>query len=255
MATGPRYVIPGSERAPLPGAKAVGDVLPSERIEVSVRLRAPAASRGLGDGGALDDRLPAQRQYLSREEYASGHGADAADVGKVAAFAAAHQLVVVESAPARRTVVLSGTAAAMSAAFAVTLHQFEHDGGTYRGRTGPISVPADLAGIVEGVFGLDNRPQATSHLRSPRHTGRGRRPCRRGRVVHAAAAGRAVPVPGRPRRQRAVHRHHRAGRRLQAGGPQDLLRQPEARRSQWSRRSASTARPITRPTPTAPTAR
>jgi kumamolisin len=165
MATAPRYVIPGSERAPVPGAKALGDVLPSERIEVSVRLRAPPASRGLGDGGALDDRLPAQRQYLSRDEYASGHGADAADVEKVAAFAAAHQLVVVERAPARRTVVLSGTSAAMSAAFAVTLHQFEHDGGTYRGRTGPISVPADLAGIVEGVFGLDNRPQATPHLR------------------------------------------------------------------------------------------
>jgi len=60
--------------------------------------------------------------------------------------------------------VLSGDAQSMSAAFGVTLKQFEHDGGTYRGRTGSISVPADLAGIVEGVFGLDNRPQAEPHF-------------------------------------------------------------------------------------------
>jgi kumamolisin len=165
MPTGPRYIIPGSERFPMPGAKALGAVLPSERIEVSVRLRAPAGVHGLADGGVFDDRLPAQRQYLSREEYASRHGADSQDVDKVTAFAKAHQLVVVEAAPARRTVVLSGTAAAMSAAFDVTLQQFEHEGGTYRGRTGSISVPAELAGVIEGVFGLDNRPQATSHLR------------------------------------------------------------------------------------------
>jgi kumamolisin len=165
MSTSSRYTIPGSERSAMPGAKAVGDVLPTERIEVSVRLRAPAGARSLADGGALDDKLPGQRQYLSREEYASGHAADPQDVEKVAAFAKEHQLVVVASEPARRTVVLSGTASAMSAAFGVTLQQFEHDGGTYRGRTGSISVPSALGNIVEGVFGLDNRPQATSHLR------------------------------------------------------------------------------------------
>jgi kumamolisin len=147
------------------GATALGDVLPSERIEVTVRLRAPAGARSLADGGVLDDKLPGQRQYLSREEFASRHGADPQDVEKVAAFAKEHQLVVVATEPARRTVVLSGTASAMSAAFGVTLHQFEHDGGTYRGRTGSISVPAALGNIVEGVFGLDNRPQASSHLR------------------------------------------------------------------------------------------
>ena len=165
MPTSSRYTVPGSERTAMPGAKAVGDVLPSERIEVSVRLRAPAGARSLADGGALDDKLPAQREYLSREEYATRHGADPQDVEKVASFAKAHQLVVVAAEPARRTVVLSGTASAMSAAFGVTLHQFEHEGGTYRGRTGSISVPSDLGSVVEGVFGLDNRPQATSHLR------------------------------------------------------------------------------------------
>jgi kumamolisin len=37
--------------------------------------------------------------------------------------------------------------------------QSHEDGTTFRGRSGPIKVPAHLADIVEGVFGLDNRPQ------------------------------------------------------------------------------------------------
>ena len=159
-----RHIIPGSERTIMPGANAVGVVAPDERFEVTVRLRPKASSRSLTDGGAHEDRHPAQRQYLSREEYAAGHGADSQDIAKVAEFATAHQLVVVESNAARRSVVLSGTATTLGAAFGATLQQFEHESGTYRGRTGSISVPANLADVVEGVFGLDDRPQASPHF-------------------------------------------------------------------------------------------
>jgi kumamolisin len=159
-----RYTIPGSERRAMPGARATGPVLPEERIEVSVRVRPRPGQRDLEAGGALADQPPAERQYLSRDEFASRHGATAADIAKVKAFAKAHQLAVVEASAPRRTVVLAGSAAAMGKAFGVTLRQFEHDGGTYRGRTGTISVPGDLAGIVEGVFGLDDRPQASPHF-------------------------------------------------------------------------------------------
>jgi kumamolisin len=95
-ATPTRHIVPGSERTVMPGATVLGDVAPDERFEVTVRLRAKPSSRGLGDGGAHEDRLPAQRQYLSREDYAAGHGADPQDIAKVTAFAAAHQLAVVE---------------------------------------------------------------------------------------------------------------------------------------------------------------
>ncbi len=159
-----RVTIPGSERAPFAGARAAGPVMTDERIEVSVRLRARPGAKDLGDGGALGDKLPAQRQYLSRDEYAARHGASADDIAKVEAFAKAHGLAVVASSAPRRTIVLSGTAASLSEAFGATLAQFEHDGGTYRGRIGTVSVPGDLAGIVEGVFGLDNRPQASPHF-------------------------------------------------------------------------------------------
>ena len=159
-----RHVVPGSERVAVPGAKPISSAAPDERLEVTVRVRAKPASRDANDGAAFDDKSPAQRRYLSREDYAAGHGADPQDIAKVAEFAAAHHLVVVESNPARRSVVLSGTVTTFSSAFGVTLQQFEHAGGTYRGRTGAISVPANLAGIVEGVFGLDDRSQAQPHF-------------------------------------------------------------------------------------------
>jgi kumamolisin len=51
-------------------------------------------------------------------------------------------------------------------AFGVDLERFEHDGGSYRGRTGPVHLPDELHGKVEGVFGLDDRQQARPHFRS-----------------------------------------------------------------------------------------
>lgn len=159
-----RHVVPGSERKAVAGAKPVSAAMQEERLEVTLRLRAKLAPRVGAAGTAFDDALPSQRRYLSRKDFAAAHGADPQDIAKVSAFAAAHQLVVIESSQARCTVVLSGTVASFDTAFGVSLQQYEHAGGTYRGRTGAISVPANLAGIVEGVFGLDDRPQAEPHF-------------------------------------------------------------------------------------------
>ena len=159
-----RHVVPGSERRPMAGAQPVGEVRPDERFEVTVRVRSKAPLKPMQAGGCTDDQLPGQRKYLSRAQHAAAHGADPQDLAKVADFARTAGLVVVQSSAARRSVVLSGDARAMCAAFGVALHEYAHDGGTYRGRTGTVSVPAELAGVVEGVFGLDNRPQAEPHF-------------------------------------------------------------------------------------------
>ena len=163
MAT--RHTIPGSERQALEGAHAIGPSRLDERIEVTLRLRAKTpVAHALAANGVGDDTHPGQRKYLTREQFAASHGADAQDLASVAAFAKSHSLSVVESDAARRSVVLSGTTKSMNDAFGVTLQQFEHASGTYRGRTGTISVPGDLAGVIEGVFGLDDRPAADPHF-------------------------------------------------------------------------------------------
>ncbi len=160
-----RHIIPGSDRLALEGATVVGPARPDERIEVTLRLRAKTPiAHALTASGAGGDTHPGARQYLTREQFAASHGAESADLAAVAAFAAAHGLAVVESDAGRRSVVLSGTTTSMNNAFGVALQQFEHASGSYRGRTGTVTVPGNLAGVVEGVFGLDDRPAADPHF-------------------------------------------------------------------------------------------
>jgi len=59
----------------------------------------------------------------------------------VKAFAAAHGLAVVQEHAGRRTVILSGTVAQFNAAFGVDLQNYEHDGGSYRGRPDRCNCP------------------------------------------------------------------------------------------------------------------
>lgn len=157
----PRVPLSGSHRQPMEGARVLGPVDPQERITVSVYLRARENSNLAGE---LQRHIVGQQQPLSRHEYAARHGASAEDIATVERFASAHALTVEEKHAARRLVVLSGTAEAISVAFGTQIHQYEYEGTTYRGRTGSLSIPTELASIVTGVFGIDNRPQARPHI-------------------------------------------------------------------------------------------
>ncbi len=162
-----RHTLAGSDRKPLPGAVPIATIRDDERIEVTVRVRAGAVLDESTAQIVFGDFHPLRRSYLTREQHAEKYGASAADLAGVADFARACGLAVAESSSPRRSVVLTGPASAMKAAFEVDLQQFQHGNGTYRGRSGSITVPMALADVIEGVFGLDNRPQAQSQLRRP----------------------------------------------------------------------------------------
>jgi len=160
-----RVVLPGSERSARPGSRVVGAPDPNQQIKISVRVRPRQSLQNLAAASELNATLPHLRKYMSREQFAANYGANPEDLAKVEAFGHQHNLTVIETSQARRTVVLSGTVAALSAAFGVYLANYEHPDGAFRGRTGPIYIPEDLAGIVQGVFGFDNRRQARPHFR------------------------------------------------------------------------------------------
>jgi len=158
--------VQGSERAALKGARKVGAADPKERILVTVMVRRRPSLKGLSSVVEEISALrPQERKHLTHEEFVATHGADPAELEKVEVFAHKHGIDVVEVSPGQRRLVLSGTVAAFSKAFGVSLARYRHPKGTYRGRTGPVRVPEDLAPIIEGVFGLDNRPQAKPHMR------------------------------------------------------------------------------------------
>lgn len=167
--TTPKKQVPvaGSERAPLEGARAVGPADPNEIIDVTVRLRPRSGNKAFIDAGEYSKPVD-KRTVLSREQFEQQHGADPASIALVESFAREHGLTVKETSAARRTVILSGTVAAMNQAFGVELQQYQDKAGNYRGRTGAVHLPADVHAVVEGVFGLDNRPQAKPHFRRRR---------------------------------------------------------------------------------------
>lgn len=150
----------GSVPATSADVRSLGPAPADERIDVTVlvRRRAPLAPHPL-------DAHIGQRRYLTRAEFAAQHGASDADLDAVAAFAQKAGLAVVERRPAARSIVLSGTAGQVTAAFGTAIERVEHAAGISRRRTAPVHVPPELDGIVEGVFGIEDVPIARPHFK------------------------------------------------------------------------------------------
>ena len=159
--------LPGSERAPVKGAREIGPADPNDIVDVTVRLRPRSGRKPFVEADEFTKPIE-KRTVLTREGFEKQYGADAASIALIESFAREHALTVKETSAARRTVIVSGTVAAVSEAFGVELKQYELASGRFRGRTGSVHLPADLHAVVEGVFGLDNRPQAKPHFRRRR---------------------------------------------------------------------------------------
>jgi kumamolisin len=154
-----RVEVRGSHRHPMANAQTVGKADASEQVEVTVLLRrrpgvAVPASPGTKNAAPL-----------SIEDLESQHGAAPEDIKVLEAFAKHHGLSVVRVNPGQRTVILAGTVGALSEAFSTELSMQKTEKGVFRTRSGPIYVPARLGPIVDGVFGLDNRPAASPKFR------------------------------------------------------------------------------------------
>ena len=155
--------IPASHREPVAGARRVADVPPDDDLRVSIVVRRKA-------GGAEKARQAAAARRpgsLSdrRRALAEQAGADQADLDRVTQWASAAGMKVQSADPATRTVMLLATAAQASAAFGVSLGRYQTRSFSYRGREGEVHLPPEVAEVVQAVLGLDNRPQAGTHLK------------------------------------------------------------------------------------------
>lgn len=151
MASKTHVVLPGSKRGKDPAATQVGEVDPKEKIVVTIGLAGP--------------KLPGPDEYvgqtLTPTELAEKFGANKADVDKVAKSLKKFGIKVEEVSLETRSMRVSGTAAAMESAFKPEMAIMRAARqGEYRGRQGTLQIPAELKGIVKGVFGLDERRMA-----------------------------------------------------------------------------------------------
>lgn len=139
--------VAGSSRTALAGARVLGRANAHAIIEVTLKLRRQKP---------LPELTGRPVESMSRETLAE-YGSSRDDIEKVSSVLGKFGLNTLEANPASRVVKVSGTVAAMEEAFQVKLFNYAHPRGNYRGRVGPVHVPAELHGVVTGVFGLDNR--------------------------------------------------------------------------------------------------
>lgn len=166
MAATEKVVVRGSERLPLPASRLIGPADPNALLTVTVLLR------------RRTEEMPKPgTARVTREEFAAHFGADPASLEPIEQLARDNDLTIVEVDLARRVVVLVGTVGNMSEAFGTDLQLFQSPDGIARSRTGVLYVPPNVAQVIDGVFGLDDRPQAKTRFRrwtgaiGPRATG------------------------------------------------------------------------------------
>jgi kumamolisin len=145
---GPYVVLPGSQRAVLPGAHVLGAADADEWIEVTLKLR---RKKPLPEPTGLPGKV------LTRGELGDEYGAAQADIDTVKTVLTSLGLRILKESAASCSIRAGGRASVVESVFWVKLFHYSHPGGNYRGRTGEIHVPAALDGIVTAVFGLDNR--------------------------------------------------------------------------------------------------
>lgn len=167
--------VPGSHRGEVPGAVAVGSVDPLTRIEATVLVRRRED---------IPSDLIETPRTVERDELAARYGAHPDDLDLVSRVLAERGLSIVGTDPGTRLVRVAGSAEQMAAAFGTSLTEVRSpgaDGGDlvqHRARQGELRVPDALAGVVAGVLGLDDRPQAAPRFRhaAPNATHSGYRP-------------------------------------------------------------------------------
>jgi kumamolisin len=155
--------LPGSERGSLQGLEPAGPVDGAARIEVTLVTRRRAA---------LPAELVLGPATLTQAEFAQRHGTDPADIDLVREVLSRHGIEVTEVHAGSRRVKASGTLAALAETFGASLSMVRSPhpvmpGGQaeHRYRQGSLRIPAELAGIVLAVLGLDDRPQARPQFR------------------------------------------------------------------------------------------
>jgi kumamolisin len=165
-----RATIDGSERTLAPGAHASPEGILDRQIEVTIRLRPRSKMQfpqrrtqppAEGESSLMPTNPPA---FLNREDYEGLYGADPSDVEKVRRFAREFNLLEIGTCAGKRSIRLTGAIPEMNRAFGTTLKLYRYPLGKYLGREGSLSVPSELHDIIQGVFGLDDRPQAQPNI-------------------------------------------------------------------------------------------
>ncbi|MEU9130053.1 protease pro-enzyme activation domain-containing protein [Kitasatospora sp. NPDC048540] len=166
-----RVSLPNTVTPAVARSQKQGDVPAAQQLSVSVSLK-------LRNTAGLDRFLaavatpgtPEYGHYLTPEQFTAAYGPTQADVEQVRAFLTSQGLSVSSVSANRQVVNAQGTADQLAKAFGT--HESSYTDPTQGGRTffandSAASVPAALAGVVDGVLGLNNHTVRKAQLAKP----------------------------------------------------------------------------------------
>ena len=111
----------------------------------------------------VDPSSPRYHRWLSPAEFGARFGVADDDVQAVTAWLESHGLTIDEVPAGRRTVVFSGTAAQLSAAFGTELHRYQLDGQVRIANQRAPQVPSALAPVIHGLVSANDAPRLAAH--------------------------------------------------------------------------------------------
>ncbi|MBX9691722.1 MAG: S53 family peptidase, partial [Cyanobacteria bacterium] len=140
-----------------------GELNPSTKMDVSVMLKSQASDLRIQRTLA---RIAEGRQApLTDHQIAESFSSSPESLNAVTKFANENGLQVKESNLNSGRVVLSGSSEQFARAFDTKLSTYELPGGEkFFGRQSSMSVPSSLSSHINGVLGLDTRPQMKPHF-------------------------------------------------------------------------------------------
>ena len=126
------------------------------KFSITLPLRDAAAAASFAQHVSTP-RDPLYRHYLTPAQYAARFGASVADYRVVAAWAKSQGLTPGEEFSAHNVLPLTGTVAAVKAAFGTQFNDYrDSTGRVFYAATGTVQVPQEIASRISAVIGLSN---------------------------------------------------------------------------------------------------
>jgi pseudomonalisin len=135
-----------------------GSVAPNYRMERMLLTLLPDASQEEALNQFVDAQhapeSPYYHQWLTPEQFAERFGVSETDAAQVVGWLQGHGLEVEEVTAGRRSIIFSGTAAQVEAAFHTQIHTYKVEDKIHHANTNDPEIPSALAQVVGGVVSL-----------------------------------------------------------------------------------------------------
>ena len=133
------------------------------QVTLSLAVRNSAAMEAHA-ASLVDPSSPNYRKFLTPAQVGALYGQDATTVAQVVNFLKAQGLTVTKVYANNLLISAKGTNAQLAAVFGSPIHAYQSLGRTWEAPAGATALPANLAGIVTAVHGLNGRPLFRSNI-------------------------------------------------------------------------------------------